>query len=329
MKYRGNLREYELDSEINKKGGEARLYKIKGDNSHIAKIFKEENRTSFRREKIKVMLETKVHPAVFEQVTWPIDILYDGNEFVGYIMDKVEDSVELFDINSPLYDKDITSLDRLIIAINICSAVNAVHSTGNIVGDMNSKNILINPKSLKLTIVDTDSFVIKKNSKEFRCGVGRPEYIAPELSRRLHNTDLERVSLPSYTRETDNFALAIHIFTLLMNSYHPFSCRMLETATDSVVWPSKMDNIESGYSPFLNKREYFDIPKEAPSIDILPDEIQDMFKKAFIDGYKNPAERPSPEKWRLALMKVYKDMERKGIKYFVKGILNKIKQRFS
>ncbi|MGN1032261.1 MAG: hypothetical protein ACI4PU_02255, partial [Intestinibacter sp.] len=290
---------------------------------------KDEKRTSFQQKKIEAMLDTKVDKAVYEQVTWPVDILFENNKFAGYVMNKVEDSVELFDLNGPRYAKDITNLDRVAIAQNICSAVNAVHSTGNVVGDMNPKNVLVNPTSLRLTLVDTDSFVIKKNSREFRCGVGRPEYIAPELSRRLHGIGLDTISLPSYTRQTDNFALAIHIFSLLMDSYHPFSCRILDVARESVVCPSKLENIESGFSPFFKQENDFDIPKAAPRVNILPKDIQVLFRKAFIDGYKNPSLRPTPEEWRLALMDLYNDMNNKKIKYFIKGKVNKIKQKLN
>lgn len=59
--------------------------------------------------------------------------------------------------------------------------------------------------------------------------------------------NLQNAALPTYTENTDNFALAIHIFALLMNGCHPFACAV----NDSNAKEWKRINITSAA-----KREY-------------------------------------------------------------------------
>ena len=112
--------------------------------------------------------------------------------------------------------------------------------------------------------------------------------------------------------KSDLFALAVHIFALLMNGCHPFACAVdtnpsvaniqpLSYGATSTVVPQPMENICNGLSVFLNPMQGFATPLYAPSFSSLPIEIQNLFRQAFEVGFKNPQNRPNAEEWYRAL----------------------------
>ena len=74
-------------------------------------------------------------------VTWPKDVLYDQDGFVGYVMQRVKNISSL----SELYSNNKYDLrTRLIAAYNLCAAIDTIHSAGQVCGDLNPRNICIN-----------------------------------------------------------------------------------------------------------------------------------------------------------------------------------------
>lgn len=128
---------------------------------------------------------------------------------------------------------------------------------------------------------------------------------------------MANAQLPTFSKETDLFALAVHIFALLMNGCHPFACAVnngsynigqLTASQPSVTAPQPIDNICDGFFPFYEKRTGITTPKYAPDFNVLPKEIQDLFIKAFVDGHKNPAARPDAATWYYALEKMQQNL---------------------
>ena len=287
------------------KGGEGEIFSLVGNENYVAKIFKEDKRSHFQKNKLEAMYEGRVNcePKLFDFSTWPEDILYLNGKFYGYIMRKIPFSEELCIINSDDYRNKL-NLDHIIaIEVNLSAAISHVHKSGHVVGDLNPKNILVDLKKLLVILIDADSYHINYNNKTYPCSVGVGEYMAPEIMKRLRGgVDIPSLKLPTFTVDTDNFSLAIHIFSLLMFGYHPFVCRKLSKASPSVVCPRKSDNIEKGFSPYFNTNSNFDIPVGSPNISILPYNIRMLFQRAFIDGYADPRKRPSASEWNKALM---------------------------
>lgn len=297
-------------------GGEGSIYAIEKNDLQVAKIFKPERRNAQREEKLRLMVLKKLEEKQLQQITWPQDVIYDRNGFAGYVMPKLKKASSL----TELYSADKYDLRfRLLAAINLCAAVDTVHEMGQVCGDLNPQNICINldkedKDGFKVTLVDTDSYHFTANEKTYRCEVGLGEFIAPELQNKMAGLDLKSVSLPSYTRQTDLFALAVHIFYLLMNGCHPFACAgdsspkdsnivqmTAEAKENSVVTPQPIENIKSGFFPFYGKREGIVIPIYAPEFESLPYRIQKMFIRSFVDGYREPSKRVSASEWKEAL----------------------------
>ena len=302
-------------------GGEGSIHKIQSNYKQVAKIFKANNRNPEREEKLRLMVSYKLTDEQYQTLTWPQDVIYDKNGFVGYIMPKLN----ALDSITSIYNNGDNQYDlryRVIAAINLCIAVQTVHEMGQVCGDLNPQNICVNLDStgsegFHITLVDTDSYHISAKGKTYRCEVGLADYIAPELQKKFGGgRTLKSIPLPTYTKETDLFALAVHIFTLLMNGCHPFACAQdingsyqhtmgqMNKSFDkpSVVTPQPIDNIKNGFFPFYHKKDGITYPLYSPAFESLPYEIYTLFVRTFTEGYHEPEKRADTQEWIDALI---------------------------
>ena len=275
-------------------GGEGDVYDVVGVPGYVAKVYKPDKRTTERERKLSVMVSNQ--PSVMEQYAWPLDVLYENGQFIGYIMPKINGKEKLRNIY--VYDKRKGKPWSLFIAIakNLSAAVHNVHEIHQVVGDLNPENILVNPNDGMVTLVDTDSYHISDSSRTYRCGVGMPEFVAPELQ----GIHFPSAPLPTFTPESDRFALAVLIFALLMNGAHPFSCKVISGSSSKF---QPIDNMQNGKCAFFpdSRSSNMDIPRYAPDLSSLPDNIQKLFRRAFVAGHSTPSLRPSAEEWYNAL----------------------------
>lgn len=319
------------------RGGEGSIYPIQNQTAMVVKIFKPEKRTADREEKLKAMVKTKLSTADLDQVVWPLDVVYEQGTFVGYVMPKLNNTDSLITLYSSGTVGKYDLRHRLLTAINLCYAVQTVHHMGQVCGDLNPQNICVNldekdtSKNFHVTLVDTDSYHYATERKVYRCEVGLSEYLAPELQERLSGGgSLRDIPLPTYTKETDLFALAVHIFTLLMNGCHPFACarkmrnpqengvdRWTGTSSvstirqmdpyflkNSVATPQPNENMKNGFFPFYQQREGITIPVYAPDFDALPDSLRILFVRTFVEGFQDPVKRADSGEWIAALKKI-------------------------
>lgn len=292
------------------KGGEGSVYSISGMPDYVLKVFKDDKRTETRHRKLLTMIATTLSPSAMQQITWPIDVVYQNGQFVGYVMPAIKNNE---DLNVMYSDKYICTLsEKITIAKNLCAAINAVHNAGQVCGDLNPKNIGVDPQSARVTLVDTDSYHITdaNGSRVYRCEVGLPEYLPREIQEKMKNGQtLATAALPTFSKYSDLFALAVHIFALLMNGCHPFACALnnktnighLSNSQPSVTLPQPIDNILTGYFPFYTKKAGYTTPKYAPSFDSLPQNMQNLFVRAFVNGHNDPTQRPDTVEWYNAL----------------------------
>lgn len=287
-------RSYRIQSAPFAGGGEGDIYDIVGASGYVAKVYKPDKRTTERERKLSVMVSNK--PSVMEQYAWPLDVLYENGRFMGYVMPKIQGKEKLRNIY--VYDKRKGKPWSLFIAIakNLSTAVHNVHEIHQVIGDLNPENILVNPHDGMVTLVDTDSYHISDSSRTYRCGVGMPEFVAPELQ----GIHFPSAPLPTFTPESDRFALAVLIFALLMNGAHPFSCKVISGSSSKF---QPIDNMQNGKCAFFldSRSSNMDIPRYAPDLSSLPDNIQKLFRRAFVAGRSTPSLRPTAEEWYNAL----------------------------
>lgn len=285
-------------------GGEGNIFEIVHSPHLVAKVFKADKRNTERENKIRMMVRQGASMTPLKQIAWPLDAIYDANGFAGYVMVKIENAKSL----THIYTSDEYDLRyRLLVATNLCIAVDEIHSIGQVCGDLNPQNICVNinkndrENGFKITLVDTDSYHFMTAEKIYRCEVGLAEYLAPEIQNKLiAGRTLRNAPLPTYTQSTDLFAMAIHIFCLLMNGCHPFACAVAKNGASDVA-PQPAENIKKGYFPFYDHCDHMTAPLYAPDFAFLPTELQRLFVQTFVEGYQHPARRVSAATWIQAL----------------------------
>lgn len=291
------------------RGGEGSVYDVIGDPASVAKLYHPKGRTKEKERKILAMLAAPPTGAVKGQIAWPTDILYDsGGRFVGFLMPRIGNTAKIDCLYS--YDKrdEHDYAFYIQVAQNLCAAVDAVHHSGHVCGDLNPANICVDPKTALVTLVDTDSYHIRgKQGELFRCPVCRPEYVPAEIHRLMDaGENLRTTNRPTFTVATDRFALSVHIFALLMNGCHPFACVPPAGVSGSHFTLNR--NIVSGAFPFIEEERPLKPPKYAPFLGDLPKIIGGLFTVSFWAKRFGPDQRPTPMEWYQALDELEKNL---------------------
>lgn len=160
-------------------GGEGEIYEIFNASEKCAKVYYHGLRSKELEEKLKVMMANPPDQSVLFQIAWPLDIIYSNvNRFVGFIMPKIE----ALGAVQPIYNiykyppreyKGLTFKQKLIIAQNICAAIDALHTAGVVLGDFSPCNIGVDMNTGNVAFWDTGSYHIKnmKTGRTYRCRV--------------------------------------------------------------------------------------------------------------------------------------------------------------
>lgn len=340
--YDTNGRSYSL-RETNLSGGEGKLYAVDGINNLYAKIFKKEKCTKGRELKIleweRMYQQGMLKHEFCDQIVIPRKCLYSSlsrqntSSFVGYMMEKQNDFLALDEVyTTQSYDY----YQKVWVARNLCILTNLVHSMGKnyVIGDYNPDNVALFMSGSTAKLIDVDSVQMSacnKNGTEILLptSVGVPEFLAPEIGRRLkaEKTDLENVyqspSKPLFTRYTDYYALAYHIFYLLMNSApYASGVNMEELAkhpshTVSHVEINRLQAADKGEFVFARKILFRRPQKVAANYGILTSKLKNLFERAFIDGSKDPTCRPDAVEFYEALTEYMSKLEKRPCNHYM------------
>ena len=270
-------------------GGEGVVYELSGDSSHVAKIykpdrFKSEAEKGVMERKLGAMINMNVSATVdgLLRLAWPQDILYENGKIVGFIMPRITTKYKIFDVyrtgRNSIREKEYSNYTwkySVQFAYNMAWVVSYLHRNNIVIGDLNQINIAVDAKTGAVILIDCDSFDIRdpKTGEHFPCVVGLEEMLAPELQ------TVGSLRNGTFTKESDNFSLAIHIFRLLMNNEDPLGGAMTTNASQSSVPGNKaIINGECLYVRNVPGKKW--LPR-MPKLDILPPSIQQLFKKTF------------------------------------------------
>ncbi len=283
-------------------GGEGAVYDVSGAPHLVAKIYHAHRLNPALAHKVRAMVAnppedaTRKAPLNHVSIAWPTDIVLEGRNFAGYLMPKLPKSDDLYDLLQPQQrTKQHGHLNHRHLyrtARNLALAMEAIHQKNYVIGDVNFKNALFNDDAL-ITMVDCDSMqVTETNGTVHRCIVGMPEYTPPELQGKDFNKEVR-------TANHDAFGLAVLIFQLLMQGFHPFTGRAKPGTPD--VEQSHVYCIQNQIFPYLDNQPY-EPPRVAPSFYVLPGMLQTMFTRAFTQIHN----RPSPKEWAQIISMVEK-----------------------
>lgn len=299
-----NLKEPPLSS-----GGEGAVYEISGYFNKVAKIYHSSGDASKREDKIRAMVNFSqtqrfASANICGHIAWPLSPLFDSRKkFIGFGMNRINSSAELDMLYCypPKKGYEVDIKHKIGSLISLCEITQALHSTGQVFGDFNPNNIKVNSDGT-VTFLDADSYHFTDKGKSYKCTVCASGYAAPEVIRNVAGTTYEKCTKPTFTKESDLFALAVHIFRMLMNGVHPFTGKKKTSRKGSPTHTLRQDKmVELCITPFFNKNCSREPPVNAPEVSSLPDYIYRLFERAFIDGDRDPKARPAAGEWKAAL----------------------------
>jgi len=161
----------ELDQDNVMFGGEGKIYR--SYENLLVKIYSDEERRYETAKKIQRLMELDLRN---KYIVWPKDIVYNNNEFVGYVMEEIRDAkgLDMYRIYSFL---NISYKERFKMCIDLLNMINYLHERNILVGDLKFDNILITNKSKELYIIDSGSFQLE----DYSCGVFNAAYTHDNL----------------------------------------------------------------------------------------------------------------------------------------------------
>jgi DNA-binding helix-hairpin-helix protein with protein kinase domain len=292
---------------FNGTGGEGAVYEVKEDPSLLYKKYNPGRLNAMLIEKLNYMIQKPINVSdPNSSFAWPRNIIQENGQNKGFIMPRLNFNCKIDDIyayRQSAAQPAATHQNRVLVARNLCVMVGFAEQNHIVIGDFNHGNIGIDGKTGLVSMMDCDSFHLCNG--KYRCTVCMTGYTAPEMLKRLREgstNDYARADLPTFTYETDRFALAVHIFRLLMNGVSPYNGIDTSIKSSSATLSEEDEAIEKGKYCFrlLHK------PKSplCPPMHILPNVFRDYFHRAFIG---DPGQRPAPAEW-IKILDAYKSM---------------------
>lgn len=300
-------------------GGEGEVRNIVSP-SHLkgncVKIYYTQKRTKQQENKIKFMVDNP--PQQVEQrgfkIGWAIDIIQQNNKFIGFMMPLAfPDSKKLVAITSTTLSKKLdynwqkydrkngkTALfNRLKLMNNIAIPIHLLHQTGKyVLQDFKPDNVLITHTG-QVTICDMDSIQITNGQTMLFHGTAATAgYAPPEFEK----SGVGKSPTVPLQKSWDNFALSV-VFYQLLFGLHPYAVtpKMQKNANSSEI----STNISDDLFPFgANTHKIQVVPPLHDKFKVLPQNIQDLFKRAFS---LNAANRPSADEWGKNIHNIIKN----------------------
>jgi DNA-binding helix-hairpin-helix protein with protein kinase domain len=289
-----------LDVEL-ARGGEGAVYPLASRPEILVKVYhpdKLDKDGQYLEEKIEAMVQLK---SQFEHssLCWPRLSVYDEHHrWIGYAM-KRGGGVPMTKLaHAMLYKKHFPHLNRNHVVqylLNFIDTVDLLHKSNIYIGDFNLNNVLSDPKSDAITLIDCDSYQLTMKGKSFPCLVGSPDLTPIEH----HGRDFRQIVR---TAESDAFSLAIILFKCLMLGRHPY---------DIVGGEDPVSNMRTGGFPYgkgtrgLPRGHWYNIWSH------MPYRLKEMFIKTFTEGAGNPTARPTLSEWKEVLT-IYQKEIKKG-----------------
>lgn len=191
-------------------GGEGSAFAVAGD--RVVKIFGPGHVTQHRRAKIDLLVGRQIRS---DGICTPEAVVTNGRgQFVGYLMPRAR-GIEFRVIMNPRRFRRTfpgwTKTDLVDVCISFLEKIVYLHSLNVIVGDINPKNLVVDPDK-KVWLIDADSWQVDG----YPCPVGTPMFTAASALHRRYGDSLRTI-------EEELFAVATMLFMVLITGQFPYA----------------------------------------------------------------------------------------------------------
>lgn len=283
-----------LGKQIGQPGGEGTIYAIEGQRGAVAKIY-HEPLTGDKIVKLSHLCSLAEDPRL-GCCGMPRELLVVNGIPRGFAMPFFAGSKELHLLSSPTSRRrefPKIRFDFLVhVARNLAAEVENVHAAGLVIGDVNCRGFLVSARGL-VHLIDCDSFQVRHQGRTFRCDVGMPEYLAPELH--------TGASLGSFDRTPDHdaFALGVLVFQLLFQDRHPYFGVPLDPQEPHLELGEIIRRHRFAYGARATQAGVRRPPLSLSLADLSPG-LRDCFERTFHPDAARLG-RPGMAAWRTAL----------------------------
>lgn len=243
-----------------------------------------------------------------DSLCWPREAVYDAQRnWVGYVMYRAG-GVAIENFCHPMKVARLAAgwsrTDACNVAAKFVAAVEVLHKSNILIGDVNTGNVMYDHQSGQLWLIDCDSVQLNIGGEKFLCPVGVGAFTAPE------NQGAKFDQMPR-SMEAERFAVAVLIYKILMLGSHPFSFCGARVSSSGSEPADEATNIRNGNCP-LGKGAGLRLPKGLwfNRWSHLPYKVKDAFIKTFRDGHSNPCARTTLLEWRHVLQHYRSCLER-------------------
>ncbi len=196
--------------------------------------------------------------------------------------------------------------NHLRMALLVARATRRLHASGLAHGDLSYKNVLSDPTSGQICLIDLDGLIVPgKHAPEV---VGTRDFIAPEVIKTQHLPREQRV-LPGMA--TDLHALAVLIYQYLLLR-HPLRGDAVHDADDDerneqALMGTHALFVEDASAANAIRKDWlsdYELPwKDTAKLPytVLGPWLAPLIQRAFGPGLHDPTQRPSAEEWEDAL----------------------------
>jgi len=291
--------------ELFAKGGEGSIYPLLHRSNILVKIYHPEiiqKRGHFLQEKVEAMckLGKEDNNALRNNrcLSWPLISVFDEKkQWIGYAMYRAKGQPMFKLAHTMLYKKNFPGLDRNKLTaylINLLEVTRFLHRRGVMIGDCNLQNILCDPNSDAVTLIDCDSYQVIIGKNFYPCPVGMPDMTAKEQQ----GIDFSKVRR---TEESEAFSIAIIMFMALMLGRHPY---------DIVGGSERAENLRKGDFPYGIGNKGIPEGRWYKIWSHMSHKVKSLFIRTFMKGADCPSDRATLEEWKEAFELYRKDLSK-------------------
>lgn len=281
-------------------GGEGGVYPLTERSEVLAKLYHPQvlqRRGAQLPEKVEAMRNlTELRNN--KSLSWPLLSVYGSDKnWLGYAMYRVAGHPMFNLAHAMLYKKYFPHADRRHIVdylIDLLKQVQTLHSNGVMIGDYNLQNIMCDPSSCKVYLIDCDSYQVTIGGKLYPCPVGSAD-MTPKEHQGIEFSKIVR------TLESEYFSIAITLFKCLMLGRHPY---------DIVGGADPVTNLTRGEFAYgignrgIPKGSWYNIWSH------MPHRVKNLFIDTFTDGANDPTKRATVEQWLEVLTLYRREMDK-------------------
>ena len=306
----GNVKTITFNKKPIAEGGEG-IVLLSTDQRYIGKIYRQEIVRS--ADHMLEIIKASPEPSneAYDRLAWPLYLIPDHElrvrgvvtENAGYKTWK--EQLIWYLAARPFKALDLAKRGNfkgfVQIALDIAKALRYLNLKGYGHADLSGRNILVNPIEGRAVVIDLDGLVVPGHMEG--SVIGTPGFIAPELVDGILQKSFVKPSAVS-----DRHALAVIMFQLLL-WHHP----LLDGSRSALNQDASLDDLlrtSSAHAVYvhdpnnnINRMKDPHIPVES-----LGQEMVELFRRAFVEGIKDPNARPHPSDWEHALRNLLQDL---------------------